>query len=214
MEIISWNDYGETHYIGPIYEDGIPDGASRYVSNHPHDAWRLLLPHYIAAYKSGNGGHLRGMRSRASAVRRIKSADPEDKIVYWYRSNPSTSGSSGGTTGNNPDMGQPILAPGYVSQDRVFATVFVAAPSDIKIQIGSAPPTVFRGRRPGLNHYSVPFDGQTGPVRFAIERNEQEITTAVGRAITDYCQEGNVDWNAVVGSSHGLSDQPSLEHSG
>lgn len=154
------------------------------------------------------------MRSRASAVRRTKSADPEDKIVYWYRSNPNTSGSSGGTTGNNPDMGQPILAPGYVSQDRVFATVFLAAPSDIKIQIGSAPPTVFRARRPGLNHYSVPFDGQTGPVRFAIERNDQEITTAVGRAITDYCQEGNVDWNAVVGSSHGLSDQPSLEHSG
>lgn len=124
-----------------------------------------------------------------------------EKIVYWYRLNPSTSGNADGTTGNNPDMGQPVLAPGKVAQDKVFASAFVTAPSNIRIQIGDAPPTVFNARLPGINHFSVPFNGQIGPVRFAIERNGQEVVTAIGQAITDQCEGGYVDWNAVVGSS-------------
>ncbi|SLM37963.1 alpha--glucanase [Lasallia pustulata] len=49
VEIISWNDYGESHYIGPIRSPGIPSGAARYVDNMPHDDWRAFLPFYIAA---------------------------------------------------------------------------------------------------------------------------------------------------------------------
>ena len=98
-------------------------------------------------------------------------------------------------------MGQPVLAPGQVSQDKIFVTALVTAPSHIKIQIGNAPPTVFYARVPGINHFSAPFNGQTGQVQFAIERNGQEITTATGHAITDQCLGGNVDWNAIVGSS-------------
>jgi aminopeptidase I len=124
-----------------------------------------------------------------------------DKIVYWYRLNPSNSGSTGGTTGNNPKMGQPELNPGGVSQDRVFISVLVAKPSHIHVRIGHAVPTILLAKEPGINHYSVPFNGQSGPVRFAIVRQGREIETAMGPAITDKCMGGMVNWNAFVGSS-------------
>lgn len=53
VEIVTWNDYGESHYIGPIWQDGIPhdsgakEDATWYVDGMPHDAWREVLPYYI-----------------------------------------------------------------------------------------------------------------------------------------------------------------------
>lgn len=187
-QILTWNDYGESHYIGPIYEDGIPEGASRYVSGNSHDAWRNLLPYYIDAYKSGN------------ATSPAPTDDASDKITYWYRPNPANAGSSDGTTGNNPSY-QEALSPALVSQDKVFLTVLVSEPSTITVQIGDAEQTVLRAVTAGINHFSVPFNGETGPVHFAIVRDGQPVVMTTGPAITDQCGDGAVNWNAIVGSS-------------
>ncbi|KAF7114772.1 hypothetical protein CNMCM5793_000311 [Aspergillus hiratsukae] len=58
VQIISWNDFGESHYIGPL-----PRGKYRafevgrapydYITGMPHDAWRNLLPYWIDTYKNG-----------------------------------------------------------------------------------------------------------------------------------------------------------------
>ncbi|RDW93164.1 glycoside hydrolase family 71 protein [Aspergillus mulundensis] len=203
IQILTWNDYGEAHYIGPIYDSGIPDGASWYVKGCPHDAWREFLPHYIDAYRR-RGAMIREGALNPSAVTSYAPRRPlsyTDKIVYWYRLNPSNSGSTNGTTGNNLNMGQPGLEPGEVSQDRVFVSVLVTEPSQVHVQIGHAAPIVLFAHEPGLNHYSVPFDGHSGPVRIAIVRHGREIEIAVGPAITENCIEGKVNWNAYVGSS-------------
>lgn len=55
VEIISWNDYGESHYIGPIVDDAlgaltVGEAPFDYVSDYPHDGWRRLLPFYIDMY--------------------------------------------------------------------------------------------------------------------------------------------------------------------
>ncbi|KAL2010446.1 hypothetical protein VTN00DRAFT_6253 [Thermoascus crustaceus] len=205
VQIISWNDYGESHYIGPIYKEGIPDGAAKYVLNQTHDAWRSLLPYYIDAYKSGNMttaidpsdiANLPGSNSRLATAPTL-----EDKITYWYRVNPSTAGNTGGTTGNNPTMGQPALDPGLVSQDKIFVTVLVQEPSDVAVQIGEAEPTFLRANTTGISHFSVPFGNQTGPVTISILRDCQEIVTITGPEITDKCADGEINWNAFVGSS-------------
>ena len=59
MEIVTWNDFGESHYIGPLHPDD-PDvyaggaaGAVQWVTGMPHDAWRDVAAPYIAAYKAG-----------------------------------------------------------------------------------------------------------------------------------------------------------------
>lgn len=98
-------------------------------------------------------------------------------------------------------MGQEKMEPGRVSRDRIFLSVLVTSLSGVKVQIGEHAPTMLRAFVPGINHFSVPFNGQTGPVRMIIMRDGQEITTAIGPAITGECNYGMVDWNAVVGSS-------------
>ncbi|KAL2863498.1 glycosyl hydrolase family 71-domain-containing protein [Aspergillus lucknowensis] len=212
VQILSWNDYGETHYIGPIHEQGIPDGASRYVEGYPHDAWRTFLPYYIDAYRRRNAMNREGLShpSMATSYAPKRPLLYEDKIVYWYRLNPSNSGSPDGTTGNNPNMGQPELKPGEVSQDRVFVSVLVMEPSHVHVRIGNAAPIILLAKGVGLNHYSVPFNGQLGAVRFAIVREGREIETAIGPAITENCTEGIVNWNAfsVVDSQSSLAYRP------
>lgn len=163
----------------------------------------MLLPQYIAAYKAGK---LTGIASPLTPAtprqyRRNVGRSVEEKLVFWYKLNPSTAGSANGTTGNNPAMGQPVVAPGQVSQDQVFVTASVGAPSDVRVQIGDGAPSIFQASAPGIKHYSVPFNGQTGPVKFAIVRNDQDVVTAIGQAITNECEDGNVNWNAYVGSS-------------
>ena len=55
VEIISWNDYGESHYIGPIIDKALGaltygEAPFDYVTGYPHDGWRSLLPFYIDMY--------------------------------------------------------------------------------------------------------------------------------------------------------------------
>ncbi|KAM0332543.1 hypothetical protein ACHAQA_002827 [Verticillium albo-atrum] len=59
VQIISWNDYGESHYIGPLDERqytafGSDRGKSpfNYVRDMPHDGWRDILPYVIDTYKN------------------------------------------------------------------------------------------------------------------------------------------------------------------
>lgn len=141
------------------------------------------------------------------AIRDVSARTPsvpaaaKDIITYWYRRNPSNSGSSGGTTGNNPSLGQPVLNPGIVSQDKVFLTILVMEPSSLDVKIGAFPPTTLRALTAGISHFSVPFNGQTGPVKMTISRSGQEIVSTTGPDITDQCVNGEVNWNAFVGSS-------------
>ena len=186
VQIISWNDYGESHYIGPIRSPGIPSGAGWYVSNNSHDAWRDMLPYYIAAYKNGN--------TTSPSI-------PQETLVYYYRPNPSSSGSSGGTAGNSVQNGQTPYPPAEVSLDMVFLDVLVSAPADINVQIGSNAPTSLKATTAGVNHFSVPFNSQLGNVTFAVTRNGQDVVGATGQAITGDCVDGMVNWNAVVGGS-------------
>ncbi|EON97526.1 putative alpha- -glucanase protein [Phaeoacremonium minimum UCRPA7] len=38
LEIITWNDYGESHYIGPLSSKHWDDNSSKFVNDMPHDA--------------------------------------------------------------------------------------------------------------------------------------------------------------------------------
>lgn len=45
VEIVTWNDYGESHYVGPLSSKHNDDGASKWVN----DMYVLTLP-VISAY--------------------------------------------------------------------------------------------------------------------------------------------------------------------
>ncbi|KAI0352048.1 glycoside hydrolase family 71 protein [Trametes cingulata] len=51
VQIISWNDFGESHYIGPIA--GAQPNSHAWVDGFPHTAWLGLTRYYARAFREG-----------------------------------------------------------------------------------------------------------------------------------------------------------------
>jgi len=188
VQIVTWNDFGESHYIGPIFGPGIPQepgaDARWYVNNMPHDGWRALLPHYIATYKN-NG---------------VEPAVSTEKLQYWYRLSPAAAGNTQGTVCNAP--WQQTFAPAVCIQDKVFVTALIKnLPATITVQIGNNGASSFQATKTGLNHFSQPFNGQTGSVVVKISRNGVTALQGTGALIAASPADGNANYNAWVGSA-------------
>ena len=189
VEILTWNDYGESHYVGPLPPDAIasqsmPEG-SWYANYMPHNAWLNDLPYYIAQYKG-------------------QSMPDQSHVTIWYRLNPSTACSSDGTLCNTATQGQTTTNPQECDVDSIFFTAFVpsSATATVKITIGGGSPITVTATSPGIFHSSVPFNGQTGDVSVSVTASDGTSLGPVScPAITTDCQNGNVNWNAWVGGS-------------
>ncbi|MCJ1335824.1 hypothetical protein MMC09_001098 [Bachmanniomyces sp. S44760] len=188
VEILTWNDYGESHYIGPlpITDGGYPTGAQDYAADMPHTGFLDMLPYYIDAYKSGN--------TTASQI-------TEEQILHYHRPSPANVGNPAGTVANAVSQGQPVAPPTAASPDQVNFDVLVKQPSDVSVQIGSGAPTQLKAKTAGVNHFSVPFNGQTGKVTYTISRGGQTILSTTGQIADSPTPAGNTNWNAIVGSA-------------
>jgi hypothetical protein len=55
VEIVTWNDYAESHYIGDINPNVYLDSnVSQYVNGFVHAPWRIVADYYIKWYKNGS----------------------------------------------------------------------------------------------------------------------------------------------------------------
>ncbi|RHZ46584.1 uncharacterized protein CDV56_101148 [Aspergillus thermomutatus] len=197
VEIITWNDYGESHYIGPMHEDdlgifAVGDAPFNYAEGMPHDGWREFLPYVIDLYKSEG--------KNASLAR--------EGVVSWYRLNPGSACLSGKTTpGQQATEGTNSSSPRSLMQDRVFYSALLESAADVTVSIGGANKTGSWTDTPsgqkGLYHGSVPIDGQTGEVEVTLSRSGELIAQMKGQAITTDCRKnhGYNNWNAWVGSA-------------
>ncbi|KAI1205573.1 glycoside hydrolase [Annulohypoxylon truncatum] len=54
-EVITWNDAGESHYIGPCWADGLTAEILQYGNSDtiPHGGWQPLIASFIDAFKAG-----------------------------------------------------------------------------------------------------------------------------------------------------------------
>ena len=52
VEIVTWNDYGESHYIGDI--KGAQPNSQAWVDGFDHTAWLDMTSYYATAYKTGS----------------------------------------------------------------------------------------------------------------------------------------------------------------
>lgn len=77
------NDFGESSYIcDPRRPSQVVPGAEKYVDGHSHSAFRVMLPHFIKAYKAGVS---------------MRSLEPEEHCaIAWYRTTPARCGPDGG----------------------------------------------------------------------------------------------------------------------
>ncbi|KAI1772010.1 glycoside hydrolase family 71 protein [Hypoxylon cercidicola] len=56
-EVITWNDAGESHYIGPCWAEGLTPEILQYGNSDtmPHDGWQGVIGSFVDAFKAGAG---------------------------------------------------------------------------------------------------------------------------------------------------------------
>lgn len=148
----------------------------------PHDSFRDFLPYYISQYKGTNY------------------TVTEDLMQYWYRTAPTSGGSAGTVTGNIASQGQEVVSPDEVMQDKVFFSALLKSSATVQVQIGDNAAVSYKGTE-GVNHWSQPFDGQTGNVTFTITRSGAVVKQGEGPEITATTQlaSGLTNFNTWVG---------------
>ena len=194
IEIISWNDYGESHYIGPLddrqYEAfDIGRAPFNYVKDMPHDGWRETLPYFISMYKTGSA------------------LVDQERLVTWYRVNKNGACSDGGTTGNTANQLQLEYSPNVMMEDRIFYDVLLTGEAHVEVSIGGTTQTGGWDQEPygniGLYHGSVPIGAASGQVVVTVKRGDDTIATVKGASITSNCNAGLNNYNPWVGSARG-----------
>ncbi len=149
----------------------------------PHESWRDFLPYYISAYKGTTFDITR------------------DQMQFWYRLAPAAGGNECGVLGNNPDQSQPEVDPNTIVEDAVFFSAILMSAAKVTVQIGSNPAVPYAGVE-GINHWSQPFNGQSGAVTVAVIRDGEMVNNRTGPTITPTTNLSNgcTNYNAWVGS--------------
>lgn len=140
IQIISWNDYGESHYVGPVA--GTPPPGTTWLDGFDHQAWLNMTDYFIKWYKAGS-----------------PPAITEDQVYYHYRPH------SVSAIASADPLGPPANA--SVTSDAVYAAAFLAPNSTAKalrISIGGSNHT-FNNLAPGsVSTFSAPWSGAGGNV--------------------------------------------------
>lgn len=182
IEIITWNDWGESSYIAPNprVASAYPEGAESYVAPTSHAAWLADLPYYIQWYKIGTPP--------------TKNYTPH--ITFWHRLSPAAACPS---CKCNADYQSTRPAGNECAEDAIFVTAF---PPPGQVAIGSVSiggvTKRFSGDKPGeVVHKKFAFKefgGKFGPVKV----QGKGMGKGRGKAIQEKCVAG---WNAFVGGT-------------
>ncbi|KAJ0413073.1 glycosyl hydrolase family 71-domain-containing protein [Aspergillus carlsbadensis] len=173
IQIISWNDYGESHYIGPLddrqYEAfDIGRAPYNYVKDMPHDGWRETLPYYISHNGACSDGGTTGNTANQLQFEYSANDMMEDRVFYdvLLGSDAQIEVSIGGVT-----------------------------------QAGTWDQEPYGGV--GVYHGSVPIGSASGHVVVTLKRGGTTITSVNGASITSVCDSGLNNYNPWVGTNRG-----------
>ncbi|KAH8193680.1 hypothetical protein TruAng_012156 [Truncatella angustata] len=197
-EIITWNDYGESHYIGPVtagalyaFDSGYGDALFNYAADVPHDGWRMFLPFLISLAKTGTA------------------TVGTQGVTVWYRNSAAATCDIGGTVGNTCSQLQIEYLPSDIIQDKIFYSALLAASAPVTVTIGGVSLVATWTDTPatgiGIYHGSVDFSGHTGQVVVTVDG----IATVVGFVPIAECTEEN--FNPYVYYGSGPSSSASLD---
>ncbi|KAK5163092.1 hypothetical protein LTR04_002734 [Oleoguttula sp. CCFEE 6159] len=183
IELLTWNDYGESHYLRnlpPASETGPASvrlgEMGKYVYGTDHSGWRIMAKYYIAWYKTGT-----------------PPAIEQDQVVFWYRTHPKNAACNLGLASSIRNSEYP--------HDAVFAWALVCSPATISVSVGSNEYWTFEANSTGPAIGSVPFPDDLGSgviPMVGIVRDGKTVQAANGtQTITSGCDF--VNFNPVVG---------------
>ncbi|KAK0244043.1 glycosyl hydrolase family 71-domain-containing protein [Armillaria nabsnona] len=189
VEIETWNDYGESHYIGPLSSPHTDDGGSKWVNDMPHSGWLEMSKPFIAAYKAGSES--------------VSNYITDEKLIYWYRPTPrnincdstdTTMGPANNASGNYFN-GRPN---GWETlSDSVFVVSLLKSPGTVTVNSGG---THYSYDAPaGAAAFSVPMG--IGAQAFGLNRNGKIVFSDTSlKQIVTKCVCGIYNFNAYVGT--------------
>ncbi|KAJ5320666.1 CAZyme family GH71 and CBM24 [Penicillium antarcticum] len=192
VEMISSNDYGEYHYIGPLNDKAyvaFTTGKApyNYVRGMPHDGWRLRLPYVIDQYKNG------------------KASLTEESLVIWYRKQSRLTSNGGGITGNTASQLQVEYHASTVFENKIFFSAFLGSNATVEVTIDGLKFYASWESEPdggvGIYHGSIDFNLHLfRDVSVTVVRDLAVIRVS-GTPITTVCDNGLNSWNAWVESA-------------
>ncbi|KAI3319662.1 glycoside hydrolase family 71 protein [Xylariaceae sp. AK1471] len=120
-EVITWNDAGESHYIGPSWPETVTEEILQYGNSdtNPHTGWQPLISSFIDAFKSG--------ASDTSAM--VPSNGASFAGAMWYRGNLKSCLNNGGD-------GTP-RGSGAARDTVVYAVVLPASSQGFQVRVSS-----------------------------------------------------------------------------
>ncbi|PFH50093.1 glycoside hydrolase family 71 protein, partial [Amanita thiersii Skay4041] len=182
VEMVTWNDYGESDYFGPI-KGSQPDGTT-WANGFPHTAWFEMSKYYITAFKTGQYPPI-----------------TEDVIYFWARPHPAAA------IAVADRLGKPS---GHDwTSDYLWAVVFATSTSTITLQSGVSSQT-FNNVPAGVTKLKIPL--ASGKVAVTMFRNAQKVIDHREDNFEFGATPFLYNYNAYVGSaiaSHTTASLPS-----
>ena len=189
LEIITWNDYGESHYIGPLSSPHLDDGNSKWTNDMPHDGFLSMAKPYIQAFKQSS--------------KTVNSFIQSDQLIYWYR--PTLTSASCDST-DNCEQPLPTPNPNYfigkpngheTLQDAVFVVALLIADGTVTVTSGSNTQQFPASAGPNIFQLSM----GTGTQSFSLIRKGQTVLSGNSpKDIISDCVCGIYNFNAFVGT--------------
>ncbi|KKK20681.1 hypothetical protein ARAM_000352 [Aspergillus rambellii] len=189
IEVVSWNDYGESHYIGPLHSPHTDDGSSKWVNDMPHGGWMDMAKPFISAYHDG--------------AETVDKYITNNEIYYWYRRTPrnlncdatDTTMQPANNQSGNYFEGRPN---GWETMtDSVFVVTMLTKAGSLTVTSGNHSKTFDAGT--GANVFSV--DMGLGKQSFSLTRASKTVLSGDSPMdIADVCPCGLYNFNAYVGS--------------
>lgn len=148
IEIISWNDFGESHYIGPASQLPAAQLATTdtYYGGLDHSAFLKMAAIFIKAYKAGETD--------------ITVEPADEDVFFFYRTQPAM------MNGANDHLGLPENA---TFEDNNVYVVPCLAKSSATVYLNSGGNITSQAAPIGVSKYSVPW--KAGPQTLTASRN-------------------------------------------
>jgi glucan endo-1,3-alpha-glucosidase len=171
LEILTWNDYGESSYIGPIH-GALPAGSETWTYGFDHESINVLTNYYSAAFKTG-----------------VYPAITKDQIVMWQRPHPRAA------TASNDGAGRPT---GWDrTDDQLYAVVLTTGPADVTLTSGSNSQTYSVAG--GLTKLKI--DSGFGSISGKIVRDGNAVASYASAGFSYVAQPLTYNFNYYLGAS-------------
>ncbi|KAJ7720281.1 glycoside hydrolase family 71 protein [Mycena maculata] len=172
VQIVTWNDYGESHYVGPIH--GAQPNSQAWVNGFDHQGWLDLCAYYIAAFKTGQ-----------------YPTTARDRILLWGRLYPAAA--------NVPSDGVGKPANWQWTQDYLWAVVVLTAPAQVTLTCGASRASAALSA--GLSKMKLPLDPSTCSVTASVSRNNKIVLTFTPSGFNFSTNPPTYNFNAFVAAS-------------